>query len=183
MDIENLIISYGYLFLFMGTMIEGEAVLLAAAILAQQGYLELRWVVFVAFAGAVIAAQCCFLLGRVHGIAFLKKREKWRRKTRHAFQLLRRFDNALALALHFLWGIRTVTPFVIGASGFSPVKFFVLNGLGVMAWAILVGWVGYQFGYLATTFLHEAKKYQVFFLIFFIAMALVLLIIQRMFRR
>ncbi len=183
MNIENLIVTYGYLILLAGAMIEGETFLVAAAILAQQGYLDMRWVILAAFLGAVVSAQCCFLLGRTQGIAFLKKREKWRVKTRRIFRLLRRFDHALVLFLHFLYGIRTVTPFVVGASGFSPLKFLMLNSIGVMAWAVIVGCMGYQFGYLVVTFLQEAKKYQVFFLIFFVSMAVVFWIIRRVRRR
>lgn len=164
-------------------MLEGETFLVAAAVLAQQGYLDLRWVILTAFCGGFVADQCCFYLGRTRGVAFLRKRENWQAKARRVFGLLRRFEHALVLGLHFLYGLRTVTPFVIGASGFSPLKFFVLNAAGVMAWASVVGWLGYQFGYLVVTFLEEAKKYQVFFFVVFAVMAIAFIIIRRTLRR
>lgn len=183
MEIESLIVDFGYVFLLAGAMLEGETFLVAAAVLAQQGFLDLRWVVLTAFVGGFVADQFCFYLGRTQGMAFLRKRENWRVKAQRVFGLLRRFDHALVLALHFLYGLRTVTPFVIGASGFSPLKFFLLNAVGVMAWAVAVGWLGHQFGYLVVTFIEDAKKYQVFFFVVFGVMAVALMVIRRVLKR
>ena len=164
-------------------MLEGETFLVAAAVLAHQGYLDLKWVILTAFIGGFAADQFCFLVGRTRGMAFLRKRERWQAKAHRVFALMKRFENILVLGLHFLYGFRTVTPFVIGASGFSHPRFFMLNAVGVMAWAAIVGGLGYQFGYLVATFVEEAKKYQVFFLIVFAAMAVVFLVIRWTMRR
>ncbi len=183
MDVETLIKTYGYLFLLGGTLVEGESFLVAAAVLAHQGYLEMEWIIPTAFIGGFMADQCCFYLGRTRGMALLEKRHKWQVKARKVFGLMRRFDHALVLGLHFTYGLRSVMAFVIGASGFTPLKFCLLNAIGVMAWAATVGWLGYQFGYLVVTFLEEAKQYQVFFLIVFAGMALSFWIIRRVLRR
>ena len=39
---ESLLLKYGYALLFLGVAVEGEAVLLAAALLAQRGFFRLR---------------------------------------------------------------------------------------------------------------------------------------------
>jgi membrane protein DedA with SNARE-associated domain len=183
MENESLIATYGYVVLLAGTMMEGETFLVAAAVLAQQGYLDLRWVILTAFCGGFIADQCCFFLGRTRGVAFLAKRRRWQRKSQRVFCLMRRFDIILILGLHFLYGLRSVIPFIIGSSGFSAPKFFILNGLGVLAWAALIGCLGYQFGYLLVAFLQEAKKYQIFFLCVFAVMAVAFWIIRQVVRR
>jgi membrane protein DedA with SNARE-associated domain len=183
MENESLIATYGYLVLLAGTIMEGETFLVAAAVLAQQGYLDLRWVVLTAFCGGFVADQFCFFLGRTRGVTFLAKRRRWRRKARRVFALLHRFDIILILGLHFLYGLRSVIPFILGSGGFSATKFVILNSIGVMAWAVLIGCLGYQFGYLVMAFFREAQKYQVFFLIVFVSMAVVFWIIRRVLRR
>jgi len=53
-----------------------------------------------------------------------------------------------------------VTPFVIGASGLSTRRFFILNFLGALTWAIVVGVLGYQFGNALQVILDHVKKYE-----------------------
>lgn len=49
MDIENLIESYGYVAVLVGTFLEGETIVVLSAFAAHQGYLPLLEVIFAAF--------------------------------------------------------------------------------------------------------------------------------------
>ena len=64
-----------------------------------------------------------------------------------------------------MYGVRNVTPFVIGASRMSPAKFFGLNFLGALVWAVTFGFLGYQFGAAAESILGEIKQYEMHFLL------------------
>lgn len=174
MDFHQLIIDYGYLALFIGTFLEGETILVIAGFLAHGGYLELHWVILSAFLGTFAGDQTFFYLGRFKGIAFLEKRPLWHRKTDKVFDLLHRHQIKVVLGFRFLYGVRNVTPFVIGASRMYPGKFFVLNFLGALIWAIAVGYLGYQFGDVAEAVLGEIKHYEMHFLAALVVIGLLL---------
>lgn len=160
MPLEDLIVQYGYLALFVGTFLEGETILIVAGYLAQNDYLDLVLVILSAFLGTFAGDQLFFFLGRHKGMRFLEKRPGWKAKAEKAFSLLHRHQVGVILGFRFLYGIRNVTPFVIGSSGFNPMRFFVLNFLGALAWAIAFGSIGYHIGTAADAFLDDLKKYE-----------------------
>lgn len=164
MDLLQLVSDYGYYALFVGTFLEGETILVIAGFLASTGHLELFWVVVSAFLGTFAGDQTFFYLGRLKGIAFLEKRPLWHSKTDKVFDLLRRHQMKVVLGFRFLYGVRNVTPFVIGASRMHPGKFFVLNFLGALVWAIVVGYLGYTFGHLAEAMMGKIQKYEMYIL-------------------
>lgn len=165
MDLHQLIIDYGYLALFIGTFLEGETILVLAGFLAHSGYLLLPWVIVSAFLGTFAGDQTFFYLGRSKGIGFLEKRPLWHRKTDKVFDLLHKHQIKVVLGFRFLYGVRNVTPFVIGASRMHPAKFFVLNFCGALIWAVAVAYLGYEFGDIAQAFLGEIKQYESYFLL------------------
>lgn len=172
--LQQLVVDYGYLALFIGTYLEGETILVIAGFLAHSGYLELQWVMVTAFLGTFAGDQTFFYLGRWKGIAFLEKRPLWHSKTDKVFDLLHKHQIPVILGFRFLYGVRNVTPFVIGASKIHPLKFFALNFLGAAIWAIAVAYLGYQFGDLAEKFLGKVKEYETYILVVLIAIGLAL---------
>ena len=146
MSIEQLIESFGYLALFVGTFLEGETVLVLAGFAAQRGHLALPWVMVVAFAGSLLGDQLFFLLGRWKGKAFLDRRVSWRPRVEQANRLLERHHTWILLGFRFLYGLRSVIPFVIGTTRIRTGRFIVLNVIGGIVWAVVVGWLGYLFG-------------------------------------
>lgn len=171
-SLEGLVVQYGYLALFVGTFLEGETILIIAGYLAQEGLLDLPWVIVSAFLGTFAGDQTFFFLGRRKGVGFLAKRPAWQRNTERAFALLERYQVGVILGFRFLYGIRNVTPFVIGSSGLHPARFFVLNFLGAATWAVAFGCVGYYLGAFAETALRDLKKYEMVGLGAFCAAAL-----------
>ena len=174
MDLQQIISDYGYLALFILTFLEGETVLVIAGFLAFQGKLELPLVIITAFLGTFAGDQTFFYLGRFKGIAFLEKRPLWHSKTDKVFDMLSRHQIKVVLGFRFLYGIRNVTPFVIGASRMNPLKFFGLNFLGALVWAAAVGYLGFQFGHLAEAMMGRIQKYEMYILGFIVVVGLFL---------
>lgn len=146
MTLAALITTYGYPALLLGTFLEGETILLLAGFLAHRGYLELPWVIGVAFLGTFAGDQLFFYLGRFRGSAWLERRAGWHAKAERVFRLLHRHHIPVVVGFRFLYGLRSVTPFVLGASRLSPLRFFLLNALGGIVWASVVASLGYAFG-------------------------------------
>lgn len=160
MDIEYLIRSYGYVAVLVGAFLEGETIVVLAAFAAHQGYLPLSEVILAAFIGSVAGDQLYFYLGRKHSRFLLNRSSFWRNRIDTARALLNRFQNWLILSFRFLYGLRTVLPFVIGMSSVPAVKFSLLNIIGAAVWAAALGYGGYFFGHAFEILLEDAKKYE-----------------------
>ena len=160
MGFEQLISGYGYLAILLGTFFEGETVLILGGFLAHRGYLMLPWVVIFAFLGTFAGDQLYFYMGRWKGAGFVDSRPHWRRKTARVFKLLNKHQTILIIAFRFIYGIRTVTPFIIGVSGISPARFLVLNFVGASLWAVAIGLLGYFVGQAAEHLIVEVKRYE-----------------------
>ncbi len=160
MNFQSLIEQYGYFAVLIGTFFEGETILVIAGFLAHQGYLKLAGVVAAAFAGAMLGDQLYFYIGRWKGESFIESRPRLRRHSERVGELLRKHQTWLILGFRFMYGLRTVTPFVLGASNVSPRRFFVLNATGALLWALGIGFAGYYFGKALESVLGHLKEYE-----------------------
>jgi membrane protein DedA with SNARE-associated domain len=163
--IGYLIRTYGYLAVFVGTLLEGETVLLAAGFAAHQGLLDWRVVVLVAFAGGTFGDQLAFLLGRWKGNALIERIPALARHAPRVHRLLERFDVFLILLVRFMYGLRVAGPVIMGSSRIALAKFSTLNMAAAMAWAFLIGGAGYLFGAATETLFSHIKHFEVFVLI------------------
>ncbi|MDD5205479.1 MAG: DedA family protein [Desulfobacterales bacterium] len=154
---ETFIHNYGYLAILIGSMVEGEIILLLGGLAAYSGYLSLPWVISIAFLGTFVADQVYFFLGRWHSPRILAARPSWKARMNKAERLFRRFRTPLILIFRFLYGIRAVLVFVIGMSRIPATKFAILNALGALIWAITVGTGGYFFGSVFEVLLGKVK--------------------------
>jgi membrane protein DedA with SNARE-associated domain len=170
MSFETLISTYGYAAIAIGTFFEGETILVLAGFATHQGYFKLPWVVFFGFLGTLFGDQLTFYLGRAKGMKVLDNRPYWRSRSKRVFDLMRRHQSLLALGFRFLYGFRTLTPFLLGASDVSPVRFLVLNILGAFLWAVSIAVSGYLFGHVVELFLGKLRRYE---LTLFILVALI----------
>lgn len=160
MSLEELLTNYGYVVLFAGTVLEGETVLVIAGFLAHRGYLDLTLVIATAFFGSLLGDQLFFYVSRAKGADFLNRRPAWKAKSGRVLALLKRHQTWLILGFRFLYGLRTVTPFLIGVSGVAPFRFFILNAIGAFAWAIVVAVLGYFLGHAVQLVLADVKRYE-----------------------
>ena len=160
MDVGHLLANYGYLALFIGTLLEGETVLILAGVAAQQGYLSYPVVVLTAFIGGAIGDQTFFFVGRHYGAALLDRFPRWKWKARKIHMMMKRYNAAIILLIHFMYGLRTVGPAVLGTGKIPAWKFAVYNLLSVAIWAVVVGGLGMLFGGTVELIMHKAKQYQ-----------------------
>ena len=160
MTLEYLVSQYGYAALFIGVFLEGETILILAGFAAHLGHLSLTWVILTAFAGSLAGDQFYFFLGRLKGKTFLQKRPGWETKVKRVWALFEHYRTLLLLGFRFMYGLRTVTPFAIGLSGISGIRFFVFNMIGAAIWSVVVAFVGYLFGAVASAALVHVKKYE-----------------------
>lgn len=160
MPLEILIQKYGYLAIFIGAFLEGETILIIGGFAANRGYLMLPNVIFTAFLGTLFADQLFFFIGRFKGREFLDRRPKWQRKAEKAQRLLEKYQTMVIIGFRFIYGIRTVTPFVLGMSTVKTWRFAYLNILSALAWATGIGTAGYFFGMTVSAILENIRQYE-----------------------
>jgi membrane protein DedA with SNARE-associated domain len=146
MDLSQLIAQYGYLAVFIGTLLEGETVLALAGFAAHLGHLELPVVILVAFAGSVIGDQTAFLVGQRWGNRVLAYSPRLAAAVDRAKPRLQRHANLFVLINRFLIGLRTAGPIAVAIVGMPWPRFLALNVLGAAAWSATIAVLGYALG-------------------------------------
>jgi membrane protein DedA with SNARE-associated domain len=147
MTFEMFFLTYGYLAVFAGALLEGDATLLAAGYLARRGYLDLTSVVVVAALGALVKDHIIFGVGKLGGEAVLARKPKWYRRVKKIRRRLRRHHALVALTFRFLPVVAIATPLALGIGGTSYRRFVVLDLVGIVIWAVVVGFAGSAIGH------------------------------------
>lgn len=160
MSLEHIISQFGYPALVVGLLLEGETVLVLGAFMAHRGYLSLPPVIAIGFIVTFASDQFFFWLGRTKGNQFLESRPAWKPNVEKAKSLLRRNTTLLFIGFRFMYGLRTVMPFVFGLSKFDPKRFALLNFIGAFLWALLFGVTGYAFGQAMEIILDDVGRYE-----------------------
>ena len=147
-DPVSLLHDYGYWTILVWTFLEGETVVIIAGILAQQGYLAPNLIVLCAFFGSCTSDQLMFLLGKYKGRAVLARFPRLARNAERAETLVRKYETPLILSFRFIYGVRNITPIMLGINRVNHLKFLVLNIIGAGVWALCFTWGGFFFGKL-----------------------------------
>lgn len=163
--IFSLIQQYGYAFVLLFTLLEGETVVALAGFAAYQGYLNIWYVIIIAIVGAVAGDQAFFYFGRYRGRRFLAARPKYAERLKRIHLIIERHQNLLIFGSRFMYGFRTIIPIAIGTTKVSGMKFLLLNILGAIVWGIFFGLGGYAFGSALEGFIGHVRKAEKFIII------------------
>jgi membrane protein DedA with SNARE-associated domain len=151
LDFSGFLQHYGYAAVFVGTVVEGETLLLLGAFAAHRGYLHLPWVIATAFVGSVISDQMYFHLSRWRGPELRTRHPQLSEKLDSAVRLVQRHGTMTVLAMRFMWGLRIALPLAMGLTGMSARRFLMLDLVSAAAWSCAFGLIGYG----ATELLHR----------------------------
>lgn len=163
--LSELIRDYGYLAILIGTFLEGETILLLGGLAAHMGFLELQWVIAAALAGSFSGDQLYFYIGRHYGPRIIARRVSWQESAAKVYRHLHRHQNLLILSFRFFYGLRNVTPFAVGAAHISRLRFFVLNLIGAVIWAMAFGMGAYYSGEAFRLILSDYRHYELYLLL------------------
>jgi len=159
MNLESFITAYGYPALGIGTLVEGGMVGMIAGGLAHRGYMQLPWVICIIFGCAFCADQFFFQVGKRNGRKLLAKRPRWEPQVNRVRRFLVTYHIIAVLGFRFLYGMRTITPIVIGTSGFDTRRFVLLNLCSTLLWATVVGCSGYFFSHFLETLFSDVRHH------------------------
>jgi len=166
----QILTDYGYIIVFLGTMIAGELVILASVFLASLDILNIYLVILFGLAGIVVSDNLWYWFGtRLNNrFNFFKKYFYNTRYQKKIASFKNKFNNNYSKFLvmsKFVYGLRI---FTILASGYQkiPYKTFVIfNLIGTLSWMTIIVFLGYVMGmswHYLSQFSNSAKYYVLF---------------------
>ncbi|WP_457561751.1 DedA family protein [Caminibacter pacificus] len=165
-NLINLLKEYGYIILFIWSIMEGETGLVMAGILSHTGDMNLWVAIVVAALGGFIGDQIYYYLGRFNKNWVLKELNAHRRKFAKARLLLRKYGGWVIFIQRFIYGMRTIIPMTIGVLGYDPKKYAFINFISAFVWASVTIIPSYIFGEQLLEFLKWLKQHWYFGIMF-----------------
>lgn len=184
---------YGYAAVFLLVLLDnmlvpvpGQTVLIAAAVYAGAGRLNMAAVVILAILAAVVGDWLGYLIGRTGGRAFVHRYGRYLLLPPPRFAKVEAFftrnGGKVVLFARFIDGLRQANGALAGISGMPWRRFGVYNLLGAVLWVGVWAGIGYGTGTRIGEVYTEAIRYQLYVLILVGAVA-VALVARHLLRR
>ncbi len=156
-NVSHLVEVFGYPLLFAVVMAEaggvpvpGETGLIAAAVLASQGKLQIALVIPLAVTAAIIGDNIGYVIGRKGGRWVLQRPGHFHRQRLQVLELgepfFERHGPKAVFFGRFILGLRTWAAWIAGATHMRWRSFFIWNALGCTCWATAIGLLAYFLG-------------------------------------
>lgn len=175
---ETWIESYGYLAVFLGSIIEGETVLVLAGYSMSRGYLDPVPTFLLAVAGATAGDSIYYWLGRRFGTRLIRSLAVPRPFRARARMLLRRWGRLTAFSTRFAYGLRIALPILIGTTRMPAHLFHLFNLLGAVLFAAVYLTLGFLFGEAVEELLGRVRPYEHMILLGLASLGLLIWIVR-----
>jgi membrane protein DedA with SNARE-associated domain len=143
---QALLQSHGYAVILVWTFFEGETIVILAGMFAEKLQLNPWLIALYAFCGSFCSDQLMFCLGKYMGKPVLRYFPRVSRNVDKAARLFEKYNTILILGFRFVYGVRNVTPILLGISGVRHLRFFLLNAIGAAVWALCFSFGGFYAG-------------------------------------
>jgi len=191
--VEPFLNHYGYfavaLFVAVedfGIPVPGETILIAAALFAGAGKLNIVLVGIVATLAAIAGDNIGFAIGHFGGRTLALRWGKYvfltEERLDKAQDFFERHGGKIIVVARFIEGLRQANGIVAGISGMHWRRFFLFNALGAALWVGTWVTLGYVAGSHITTIYNQITRYSLYVLIA-LAVAVVAFIAWRLWRR
>lgn len=178
---------YGYLavggFVLLedfGIPVPGETILIAAAVYAGTGKLNILLVVLIAMLAAVIGDNIGYAIGRFGGRRLVLRYGRYvfitDKRLAKAQGFFERHGGKVVTVARFIEGLRQANGIVAGISEMPWRRFLVFNVLGAVLWVGVWSTVGYFAGNHINTVLDQAHRYSLYLAVAVVVAVLVLIV-------
>ena len=163
-------------------VIPGELAMIAGAIYAGAGQLNVVAVGVVSFAAAVIGATIGYAIGRSAGRALVLRYGRYALIREHhlekAEQTVDKYGGIVVVVARFIVGLRELNGIICGVSGMNPVTFTTYNLLGGAAWVGTWVSVGYFAGGHIEAIYNGVTRYALYVIIVAVVLLLGLIAVR-----
>lgn len=185
--------SYGYLGVGALVLVEdfgvpapGETVLIAAALYAGAGQLNIVLVGLVAFVAAVVGDNIGYGIGRFGGHRLVLRWGRYvfltRERLDRASAFFDRHGGKVVTIARFIEGLRQANGIIAGITWMRWTKFLLFNAIGAALWVGLWSSLGYLAGNHLTTIYDQAHRYEAYLAVA-VALVVVALAVHQLSRR
>jgi len=155
--LQTILSSWGYAAVLGFVAIEssgipfpGETMLVAAAVYAGTGHLNIVFVIIVGAAGAILGDNVGYAVGRTGGRALVERYGKYIRvdtsKLATAERFFAKHGDKTVFFGRFVAVLRAWAAFLAGLNRMHWIKFGAFNAAGGILWATLYGVLGFELG-------------------------------------
>ncbi|QMU77059.1 DedA family protein [Streptacidiphilus sp. PB12-B1b] len=184
---------YGYAAVFLLVLLDnclvpvpGQTLLIAAAVYAGAGSLNLAAVVAVAVLGAVVGDTLGYVIGRTGGRAFIHRYGRYVLLPPDRFASVEAFftrnGGKVVLFSRFIDGLRQTSGALAGITGMRWHRFAAYNVAGAVLWVGVWAGLGYSTGTHIGAVYTEVIRYQFYVLALLVA-GVAVLVTRRVLRR
>lgn len=164
-NVTHLVETFGYPLLFLVVMAEssgvpvpGETGLIAAAVAASQGKLEIGLVIAIAAVAAIVGDNIGYQIGRKGGRRLLERPGRFYNQRQQVLTtgepFFERHGPKAVFFGRFLVGLRVWASWLAGATHMRWRSFFLWNATGGICWATAIGLLAYFLGNAAGNAIH-----------------------------
>jgi membrane protein DedA with SNARE-associated domain len=179
---SELIGSYGYLAVLIGSIVEGDAMAILGGIAARHQYLAFFPTLAMAALGGMISDQLLFFLGRRYGEGILSRFKRHQAKIDRMRGLVHRHASWWVVGVRFAYGFRIIGPLILGTSGIPPRRFVALNILGGLLWGTVMVSLGYCVGEVLHRFVAGHRSLELWLIIVAVWAISLALVVRRVLR-
>jgi membrane protein DedA with SNARE-associated domain len=182
-ELLQFIENYGYIGVFLGALLEGEAIMLISGFLVHQKVLHFDYILLFGFLGAVIGDTAWFLLGKYKGEKLLNRFAWLRKVSTRPVSYISKKPAMTAFWVRFIYGFRHIIPMSLGMTKYPLYKFVFWNSLGAMFWVASFVYGGYLLGDILESVVGHLRKYQLVTVLLVIVLVVVFNLIARLFKK
>ncbi|MFB6783015.1 MULTISPECIES: DedA family protein [unclassified Streptomyces] len=147
----------------------GETILIAAAVYAGAGHLNIIAVIAIGVLAAILGDNVGYLIGRTGGHALVQRYGRYvflpPERYEKAEKFFTRHGGKVVTVARFVEGLRQVNGIIAGTAEMPWSRFVAFNTLGAALWVGLWAGVGYFAGNHITTIYTEVNRYSTYLLI------------------
>jgi membrane protein DedA with SNARE-associated domain len=166
-----------------GVPAPGETILIAAALYAGAGRLDVVGVGLIAFTAAVLGDNVGYVIGRFGGRALVLRFGRYVMLTEKRLDKAETFFNhhggKIVAVSRFIEGLRQANGIIAGITGMRWPRFLAFNALGAALWVATWTSVGYLAGDHITTVYDAAGRYALY-LLGLAALVVVAIVVRRL---
>jgi membrane protein DedA with SNARE-associated domain len=155
--LEDLLVRYGALGVFLGTALEGDLTALLAGVIAHLGLLDLRTALVTTWLGGVAGDVLWYAVGRT-GAAAIRSRPVYARVAPLIERVAGRIGPWEVAVSRFLYGAHTASMLFWGVHRLPASRFLALSLLGCGLWAGVFVGLGYVLSNSATVLIGRVKR-------------------------
>jgi len=160
---EEIIVRFGLLAVYLGASIEGDVILILSGVVAHLGFMNLPTVVGIGAGGCFTGDLIWYSLGRFRSDA-IRNSKTYRLVGPTVERIARRIGPWQIATSRLLYGTRMATMLYWGVQRLSFLRFSLIDLLSCVVWASLLGTLGYAASRGAMTLIGEVKQIELWLL-------------------